>query len=243
MADMTPTNAFAHAPASAAKTTFITAVDTLMTAIDTLATTAATGTSQVYTLAIVGTPTGGTYDVTIEGDTDIAAQTITVAYNISAANLQIALRALTGTGLDQTTVTASGSTPNFTHTITFNEVNKATAACVTVLGTQDTYGHQAETGTDTARETLALTAAGNDSLVIDFAGCKGSSPVGVTAPGTRTLLTSASGTGGSATEVGVGWAPVTAAGTVASVSYTSQSVADGGTISVIVKPLVVQTYP
>jgi len=150
MADMTPTNAFAHAPASAAKTTFITAVDTLMTAIDTLATTAATGTSQVYTLAIAGTPTGGTYDVTIEGDTDIAAQTITVAYNISAANLQIALRALTGTGLDQTTVTASGSTPNFTHTITF----KGTREDITL--TADVTAATGGSPTKTVTETTAF---------------------------------------------------------------------------------------
>lgn len=172
------------------------------------------------------------------------AQTITTDLGGSWTLVDSLTDSTYGARLYKVTVTATGTyAPGSTHTITFNGVNKATAACVTVLGTQDTYGHQSETGTDTARETLALTAAGNDSLVIDFAGCKGSSPVGVTAPGTRTLLTSASGTGGSATEVGVGWAPVTAAGTVASVSYTSQSVADGGTISVIVKPLVVQTYP
>jgi len=152
MADMTPTNAFGHAPASAAKTTFITAVDTLMTAIDTLATTAATGTSQVYTLAIAGTPTGGTYDITIVGDGDIAEQTISVAYNITAANLQTALRALTGTGLDQTTVSASGSTPNYTHTITF----KGTREDITLTAdiTDLTGGSPARTVTETTAFTV-----------------------------------------------------------------------------------------
>lgn len=119
MADMTPTTAFAHAPATAAKTTLRTAVDTLMTAIDTFKTTADSGTAQVYTLAISGTPTGGTYDITIVGDDEVASQTVTLAYNAAAATVQTALRALTGDGMSQTTVTASGSTPNFTHTITF----------------------------------------------------------------------------------------------------------------------------
>lgn len=147
MADMTPTTAFGHAPTSAAKTTFITAVDTLMTAVDTLATTAATGTAQVYTLAIAGTPTGGTYDITIQGDTDIALQTITGVYNLTAANLQTAIRALTGTGLDQTTVTASGSTPNLTHTITF----KGTREDITLDAdvTDMTGGSPAKTVTET----------------------------------------------------------------------------------------------
>ena len=152
MTDMTPTTAFGHAPTSAAKTTFITAVDTLMTAIGTMATTAATGTSQVYTLAISGTPTGGEYDITIEGDTDIAAQTITGVYNLTAANLQIALRALTGTGLSQTTVTASGSTPNLTHTITF----KGTREDITLTAdvTAMTGGSPVKTITETTAFTV-----------------------------------------------------------------------------------------
>lgn len=119
MADMSPTTAFSHAPSTAAKTTFRQAVDTLMTAVSTLATEAASGTAQVWTAAVSGTPTGGTYTLTLTGDTDIAAQTVELAYNAAAATVQTALRALTGARLDQTTVTASGSTPNFTHTITF----------------------------------------------------------------------------------------------------------------------------
>jgi hypothetical protein len=152
MADMTPTTAFAHAPATAAKTTLRTAFDTLMTAIDTFYTTAQTGTSQVYTVAIAGTPTGGTYDITIEGDGDIAAQTVTLAYNAAASAVQTALRALTGEGLDQTTVTASGSTPNFTHTITF----KGTREDITLTAdvTDMTGGSPARTVTETTAFTV-----------------------------------------------------------------------------------------
>ena len=118
MADMTPTTAFANAPATAAKTTLRTAVDTLMTAIDTFATTAASGQTKVQTFAVSGTPTGGTYTLTFTG-TRYATQTITLDYDASAATVQAAIRALVGAGFSLTTVTSSGSTPNFTHTITF----------------------------------------------------------------------------------------------------------------------------
>ncbi len=119
MADMTTTTAMAHAPASAAKTTFLTAADTFLTALDTMKTTADTGTTEVVTAAISGSPTGGTYTLTFTGANRIAAQTITLAFNASASAVQTAIRALVGEGLSQTTVTATGSTPNFTHTITF----------------------------------------------------------------------------------------------------------------------------
>ena len=118
MADMTPTTAFAHAPATAAKTTLRGAFDTLMTAIDTFYTSAQSGTTQVWTAAVSGTPTGGTYTLTFTGSVDIAAQTIELDYNASAATLQTAIRALTGTGFSQATVSASGSGANLTHTIT-----------------------------------------------------------------------------------------------------------------------------
>jgi hypothetical protein len=96
MADMTPTTAFGHAPATAAKTTLRGAFDTLLTAIDTCRTTASTGTTSIWTAAISGTPTGGTYTLTFTGDSKIAAQTITLAFNAAAADVQTAIRALTG---------------------------------------------------------------------------------------------------------------------------------------------------
>jgi hypothetical protein len=89
-----------------------------MTAIDTFKTTADGGTTQVWTAAVSGTPTGGTYTLTFTGTDAIAAQTLTLAYNTSAAALQTAIRALTGTGFSQATVSASGSGANLTHTIT-----------------------------------------------------------------------------------------------------------------------------
>jgi len=133
MADMTPTTAFAHSPTTAAKTTLRTAVDTLMTAIDTFTTTALTGTVKVQTAAMSGTPTGGTYTLTFTG-TRYATQTITLAYNASSAAVQTAIRALTGEGFSQTTVTEAGSTPNFTHTITFKGMNEDITVSRSIAG-------------------------------------------------------------------------------------------------------------
>jgi hypothetical protein len=134
MADMTPTTAFGHAPATAAKTTLRGAFDTLLTAIDTCRTTASTGTTSIWTAAISGTPTGGTYTLTFTGDSKIAAQTITLAFNAAAADVQTAIRALTGEGFSQATVTASGSTPNFTHTITFKGMREEVTITRSVAG-------------------------------------------------------------------------------------------------------------
>lgn len=152
MADMTPTTAFGHAPATAAKTTLRGAFDTLLTAIDTCRTTASTGTTAIWTAAISGTPTGGTYTLTFTGDSKIAAQTITLAFNAAAADVQTAIRALTGEGFSQATVTASGSTPNFTHTITF----KGTREDITLTAdiTDLTGGSPAETVTETTAFTV-----------------------------------------------------------------------------------------
>jgi hypothetical protein len=128
MADMTTTQAMAHCPTSAAKTTFLTAADTFLTALDTMKTAADSGNAGVWTAAIAGSPTGGTYTLTLTGASRIAAQTVTLAFNAPAADVQTAIRALVGENLSQTTVTATGTTPNFTHTIQF----KGTKADITV---------------------------------------------------------------------------------------------------------------
>lgn len=72
-------------------------------------------TPEAVTVTITGTPTSGSYTLLILG------QTITVPYNTDAAALQTLIRAATGLGC--VSVTATGSTPNFVHTITMNGVN------------------------------------------------------------------------------------------------------------------------
>lgn len=69
------------------------------------------------TVTISGTPTGGGYLLTYQ-DRDGKNQTTSlIAYNATAATVQTALRLLNG--LSQVTVTSSGSTPNYTHTVVF----------------------------------------------------------------------------------------------------------------------------
>jgi hypothetical protein len=72
-------------------------------------------TAEAFTVAITGTPTGGSYTLLILG------RTITVPYNTDAAGLQTLIRAATGLGC--VSVSSLYSTPNFTHTITMNGIN------------------------------------------------------------------------------------------------------------------------
>lgn len=65
----------------------------------------------VQTVTILGTPTGGTWTMSYGGHTTTA-----LAYNISAANLQAALVALSSIGAGNATVT---STAAFTYAVTF----------------------------------------------------------------------------------------------------------------------------
>ncbi len=146
----TPTDAMSLAPSSSDKTAIIAAADALLAAIDE----AVSGNTQQWTLAISGTPTGGTYTITLTDSVNGARTTSALAFNASAATVQAALRLLSGAGLNTTVVTATGSTPNFTHTIQF----RGTKASITVTTTLSlTGGTPARTLTETsafARKTL-----------------------------------------------------------------------------------------
>lgn len=151
MADKTPTTAMAHAPATARKTTLIAAIQAVLDEIDGTVTDSVSGNSQAWTVAIAGTPTGGTYTITLTDAVNGARTTSALAYNANAAAVQAALRLLSGTGLSLTTVSASGSTPNFTHTIQF----KGTQAAITVTVTDSTTGG---THSVTPTQTVAFAA-------------------------------------------------------------------------------------
>lgn len=73
--------------------------------------------NEVQTVAISGTPTSGYYVLKFTNNQGKIQATTPLAYNASASDVQTALRALTGLG--SVTVSATGTTPNFTHTITF----------------------------------------------------------------------------------------------------------------------------
>lgn len=69
------------------------------------------------TVEISGTPTGGSYTLSWTRPDGKSYTTTALAYNASGAAVQAALRAIPGLG--RVTVSTAGSTPDFTHTITF----------------------------------------------------------------------------------------------------------------------------
>ena len=82
-------------------------------------TTINTPVTEVQTVVISGTPTAGTYRLTYD-DGVTTSTTSALAFNASGAAVQAALRLLPG--LQKVTVVTTGSTPNFTHTITMTAV-------------------------------------------------------------------------------------------------------------------------
>lgn len=92
---------------------------------------------EVQTLTVTGTPTTGYYLWQISYDS-VTLTTGPLAYNASASDLQTAIRGLHD-DFAAVTVTATGTTPNFTHTITFvgcgGNLNQHTVVEVTDSGT------------------------------------------------------------------------------------------------------------
>lgn len=74
---------------------------------------------EVQTLTTTGTPTGGFYYISWTSG-GVTQRTDALAYNAGQSAVQAALRSLKG--LEQVTVVTTGTTPNFTHTITFTGV-------------------------------------------------------------------------------------------------------------------------
>jgi hypothetical protein len=71
----------------------------------------------IQTLTVTGTPTAGTYTISLvdpNGNTQTTGQ---LAYNADGPTVQSALAVLPG--LEEVTVSTAGTSPNFTHTITF----------------------------------------------------------------------------------------------------------------------------
>lgn len=100
----------------------------------------------VQTVTIDGAPTGGTFTLTFAGET-----AVDLAHNISAANLQVALRALTS--IDGANVTVAGDTGG-PYTVTF--MGTLAAQSVATLLT-DGAGL---TGGDSPRVIVTVTTAG-----------------------------------------------------------------------------------
>ncbi len=118
MARQTPTEALAAVPSSTDKTNVISAADAMNSAIDAVR----DGVCQTYTLAVSGSPTGGTYTITLVDDVNSSQTTSGLAFNAAASAVQAAIRLLTGHST--ATVTATGTTPNFTHTISLKGIER-----------------------------------------------------------------------------------------------------------------------
>lgn len=71
--------------------------------------------TQVITIA--GTPTSGTYTLTVSDALSNAQTTAPIAFNATASGVQAAINALPG--FSRVTVTSTGSSPNFAHSIKF----------------------------------------------------------------------------------------------------------------------------
>lgn len=93
-------------------------------------TTVATHVVESQTITITGTPTGGHYTVTFDGKT-----TANIAFDANAATLQAALRLISG--LELVTVSSSGSSPDFVHTVVMTGVAGAMGAASAPQMTSD----------------------------------------------------------------------------------------------------------
>ena len=83
----------------------------------------------VQRVLISGSPSGGSYTLSWSGEYG-AQTTAAIAYNAPEADVQAALRLLTG--LESIQVVSSGVSPNFNHRITMSGVDEATVALMTV---------------------------------------------------------------------------------------------------------------
>lgn len=107
--------------------------------VGTIGTTLTTTTYESQTLTIAGTPASGFYTLTLTDSEGRVQTTAPIAYNAVASAVQSAINALDGWG--GVTVTSTGTTPNYVHTMFFDGTPN-TIASVTVF-------YQFNTGTAT----------------------------------------------------------------------------------------------
>lgn len=91
--------------------------DGWVVSVGTIGTTVLMTVVEVQTVAISGTPTSGYYTITFTNKAGKVQTTAPIAFDATSDAVQSALRLLEG--LEQVTVSATGTTPNYTHTVTF----------------------------------------------------------------------------------------------------------------------------
>lgn len=120
------------------ETTIANAPDDWIVSVGTIGTTLKMTDYEVQRITVTGTPSAGTYTVSWANQASKTQTTAPLPYDASSADLQAALRDLDG--LDAIEVaTSAGTTPNFTHDITFTGVagnlSQVTVANSTTGGT------------------------------------------------------------------------------------------------------------
>ncbi len=137
-----------------------------------------TGTSQVNLVTITGSPTGGTFTITVDGQT-----TGGIAYNAAAATAQTALEALSNVAAGDVTVTGSAGGP---YTLTFAGSLAYKSLTVSSSGASLTGGTApaATTTVVTAGDPSDYAATAVDGAVISLtsANC---TPAGAIVPGSN----------------------------------------------------------
>lgn len=140
------------------------------------------GTNEVQTLTITGTPSGGTFTITYDGQTTSA-----IAYNAAAAAVQSALEALSNIAVGDVTC-GGGALPGTPVTITFGgslagtDVPLATTTSSLTGGSSPTVTIALTTAGDPSTDLLAPTATSGGLLALTTAGV---TPAGKVIPASR----------------------------------------------------------
>lgn len=105
---------------------------------------------EVQTVAITGTPTGGSYLLQWTSPAGVTRSTGTILWNADGGSVQSALRTIPG--LEYVTVATTGTTPNFTHAVTFaavaGDISQLTSVNHLTGGTTPTITHATTTPGD-----------------------------------------------------------------------------------------------
>lgn len=140
--------------------------DDWIVSVGTIGTTILMTDVEVQTVIISGTPTGGHYLLHWTSPNGDALTTRELAYNASGSVVQAELRKFPG--LELITVATTGTSPNFTHTITFTgkggDLNQLTSTTANLTGGTPAIAHA------TSSAGTAQVYAGGKSLILDSNG-------------------------------------------------------------------------
>lgn len=119
--------------------------DGWIVSVGTIGTTLKMTVVEIQTIAISGSPSAGSYTISFTNAAGKVQTTAPIAYDAGSAVVQAALRLLEG--LESITIVESGTSPNFTHTITFTGLG---GNVTQLTSTNGTTGGTITHGTTTA---------------------------------------------------------------------------------------------